>query len=273
MEHTTGTRGLVHLTEHESDLGVTLEVDDTSLDHFVVKIVTLASTLADTTENGETTMRLGDVVNELLNQHGLSDTGTSEQANLSTTSVGSEEIDDLDTSLEHLGGGRLLNERRGIGVDRAALGAFDGAALIDGFTDDVHDAAKGCDTDGDGNGSTSIDDLLATDETLGTVHGNGTDRVFTQMRGNLENEPTTMEVLDFERVQNRREVLAVKLDIDDGTDNSLDRSDSLLSLGSIGAGWIVVVGSFRAGDREINNRTSTRRRIYEYESINTASSK
>ena len=44
----TGTRGLVHLTEDESDLGVTLEVDDTSLNHFVVKIVTLTSTLTDT---------------------------------------------------------------------------------------------------------------------------------------------------------------------------------------------------------------------------------
>ena len=58
----TGTRGLVHLTEDESDLGVTLELDDTGLDHFVVEIVTLTSTLADTAEHGETTVSLGDVV-------------------------------------------------------------------------------------------------------------------------------------------------------------------------------------------------------------------
>ena len=44
----TGTRGLVHLTEDESDLGVTLEVDDTGLNHFVVQVVTLTSTLTDT---------------------------------------------------------------------------------------------------------------------------------------------------------------------------------------------------------------------------------
>ena len=42
------TRGLVHLTEHESDLGVTLKVDDTSLNHLVVQVVTLTGTLADT---------------------------------------------------------------------------------------------------------------------------------------------------------------------------------------------------------------------------------
>ena len=44
----TGSRGLVHLTEDESDLGVSLEVDDTGLNHFVVQIVTLTGTLTDT---------------------------------------------------------------------------------------------------------------------------------------------------------------------------------------------------------------------------------
>ena len=55
-----------------------------------------------TAEDGETTVRLGDVVDELLNQHGLADTGTTEETNLSTTSVGSKEIDNLDTGLENL---------------------------------------------------------------------------------------------------------------------------------------------------------------------------
>lgn len=58
----TSSRGLVHLTEDKSDLGLALEVDDTSLLHFVVKIVTLTSTLADTAEHGETTVSLSDVV-------------------------------------------------------------------------------------------------------------------------------------------------------------------------------------------------------------------
>jgi hypothetical protein len=58
----TGSRGLVHLTEDKGDLGLALEVDDTSLLHFVVKIVTLTSTLADTAEHGVTTVSLSDVV-------------------------------------------------------------------------------------------------------------------------------------------------------------------------------------------------------------------
>ena len=44
----TGARGLVHLTKNESDLGVTLEVDDTGLNHFVIQVITLTGTLADT---------------------------------------------------------------------------------------------------------------------------------------------------------------------------------------------------------------------------------
>lgn len=58
----TGTRGLVHLTEHQGDLGLALKLDDTGLLHFVVEIVTLTSTLTDTSEDGETTVSLGDVV-------------------------------------------------------------------------------------------------------------------------------------------------------------------------------------------------------------------
>jgi peptide chain release factor 1 len=44
----TGTRRLIHLT---------LEVDDTGLNHFVVQIVTLASTLTHTCKNNEVMMQ------------------------------------------------------------------------------------------------------------------------------------------------------------------------------------------------------------------------
>jgi len=60
----TGTWGLVHLTEDQGDLGVTVKLDDTSLLHLVVQIVTLTGTLTDTTEDGVTTVSLGDVVLE-----------------------------------------------------------------------------------------------------------------------------------------------------------------------------------------------------------------
>ena len=58
----TGTWGLVHLTENQGDLGFTIKLNDRGLLHFVVQIVTLTGTLTDTSEDGETTVGLGDVV-------------------------------------------------------------------------------------------------------------------------------------------------------------------------------------------------------------------
>jgi hypothetical protein len=41
--------------------------------------------------------------NQLLNEHGLADTGTSEETNFTSTSIRGEEIDDLDTGDENFG--------------------------------------------------------------------------------------------------------------------------------------------------------------------------
>jgi hypothetical protein len=180
----TGPRGLVHLTEDQSDLGLAIKLNDGGLLHFVVQIVTLTGTLTDTSEHGETTMGLGNVVlkpqlasrgkqlemayNQLLNEHSLSDTGTSEKTNLPTTSVGGQKIDDLDTSNEHLGGGRLLGERWGIGVNGTALVALDGTTLVNGVTSDVHDATEGSVSNGNGDWGARIGGLVASDKTFGT---------------------------------------------------------------------------------------------------------
>lgn len=59
----------------------------------MVQIVTLTSTFADASEDGVTTVSLGDVVNQLLDKHRLSDTGTSEETDLSTAGVGSKQVD------------------------------------------------------------------------------------------------------------------------------------------------------------------------------------
>jgi hypothetical protein len=69
----------VHLSEDQSHLRLALELDDLGLLHLVVQIVTLTSTLSDTSEDGITTVGLGDVVDQLLNEDSLADTGTSEQ--------------------------------------------------------------------------------------------------------------------------------------------------------------------------------------------------
>jgi hypothetical protein len=54
---------------------------------------------------------------QLLDEHRLSDTSTSEQTNFTTTSVGSQQVDDLDTGNKNFGRCRLINELWRIGVN------------------------------------------------------------------------------------------------------------------------------------------------------------
>jgi hypothetical protein len=58
----TGSWGLVHLTEDEGDLGLAIELNDRSLLHFVVQIVALTGTLTNTCEDRVTTVGFGNVV-------------------------------------------------------------------------------------------------------------------------------------------------------------------------------------------------------------------
>jgi hypothetical protein len=184
----------------------------------VVQIVTLTSTLTDTSEDGVTTVVLGNVVDQLLNEHSLSDTGTSEETNLTTTSIGGEQIDDLDTSDENLRNDGLVNKLGGFAVNGGRLLGVDGATLVDRLANNVDDTTQALGTDGNGDGGTGVLHRLATDQTFSTVHGNGADGVLSQVLSDLKNQ-TTVEVLDLEGVKNRRKLALVKLDVDNGTDD------------------------------------------------------
>ena len=106
--------------------------------------------------------------NQLLDEHGLTDTGTTEETNFTTTGVGGKQVDDLDTSDENLGLSRLLGERWGLGVDGQVGSGLDRTTLVNGVTRDVDDTAKGARADGDGDGSTGVVGSSATGQTLGT---------------------------------------------------------------------------------------------------------
>lgn len=111
-------------------------------------------------------------------------------------------------------------------MDRAVRIRLNRAAFIDGLTNDVQDTSKRAVTDRDGDGSTRVDDLLATDETLSTVHGNATNGVFTKVLGNLKNESvTTLHILNLKSVEDSREVLGSEVNVNNGTDDGTDVTD------------------------------------------------
>ena len=119
-------RRLVHLAEDEGGLA-----EDAGLLHLDDEVVALTGALADTGEHRHTTVVLGDAGDHLLDEHGLADAGTTEQADLAALDVGGEQVDDLDAGLEHLGLGLQLVERRRLAVDAPALGGLEGLALLE----------------------------------------------------------------------------------------------------------------------------------------------
>jgi hypothetical protein len=100
---------------------------------------------------------------QLLDEHGLSDTGAAEQTNLTATSVGCKKIYDFDTSDEHFSSGGLVDECWSIGVDWKFLGTFDRTSLIDWVAGDIHDTAKCARSNGNHDWGASVDGRVATD--------------------------------------------------------------------------------------------------------------
>ena len=109
-------RRLVHLAVDQRRL-----VDDAGLLHLEPHVGALTGALADTGEHGHTAVLLGDAVDHLLNDDGLADAGTAEEADLPTLHVGLQEVDHLDARLEHQGPRLQLVERRRRTVDLPAL--------------------------------------------------------------------------------------------------------------------------------------------------------
>merc|ERR1719423_488704 len=162
-------------------------------------------------------MGLGDVVNQFHDQDSLADTSASEETNLTSLGVGGKEIDNLDTSDKNLLLDAHVLELWSLGVDGLSLVSGNGTPLINGLTNDVDDSAKSLRSDRDHDGVASVIDDLASDQTLGTVHGDGSDGVLSQMLGDLQDE-LGLTVLDLEGIENLWESF-IELDVNDGTND------------------------------------------------------
>ena len=77
-------------------------------------------------------------------------------------------------------------------MNRAADIGGDGAQLVHRSANDVHDAAKHSLTDGHSNGVSGVLGALTTGQTVGGLHGDATNGVFTKVLGH----DTEQDVLD-----------------------------------------------------------------------------
>mmetsp|Transcript_56200 Transcript_56200/g.99315 ORF Transcript_56200/g.99315 Transcript_56200/m.99315 type:complete len:236 (-) Transcript_56200:2-709(-) len=184
----------------------------------MVQVVALTRALADASEHGVTTVSFGNIVDQLHNHDGLADTGTAEQTDLATFRVRLNKINNLDASREHLLLSRLLGEDWGLLVDGIILLRVNRATLIDGFANDVHDAAKRALANWNRDRLAHVNNFLAAHQTLGRVHRNRADSALSEMLSDFKNE-ADLVALDLERVEDRWQVAVVELNVDDGTDD------------------------------------------------------
>ena len=214
----TGAGGLVHLTVDQGDLGgVVLQADDAALNHLVVQVVTLTGSLTHTSEHGVTTMGLGNVVDQFHDQHSLADTGSTKQTNLASLGIGSQQIDHLDTSDQNLLLDTHLVKLGSLGVDGLALVGLNGTPLVNGVSDHIDDPSQSLGPDRDHDWVSSVVDNLATDKSLSSVHGNGSDSVLSQMLSNLQDK-LGASVLNLQGVKDLGETI-LELDIHHGTND------------------------------------------------------
>ena len=251
----TGSRRLVHLAEDHRHLrllqffrihlgevpvaffhgfGEFLSVfDDVGFDHLAQQVVTLAGTLAHAGEDGESVVFLGDVVDQLFDQHGFAYARAAEKADLAALEVGLQQVDDLDTGVEHLLGGGQVFEFRRFTMDREGAFARELSETVDGLPGDIHHAAADLGADGHRDRGTEAHGLQAAFQAVSGVHGDAADGVFAYVLLDFNNKLAAVRANNAQGIVDTREVLLllltfeVEVHVHHRTDNlrnmSLDR--------------------------------------------------
>ena len=183
-------------------------------DHLVIEVVALAGALANAGEHRIAAMRLGDVVDQLHDQHGLADAGAAEQADLAALGVRREQIDDLDAGDQDLCLGRLIDKGRCRRMDRPLLRGLDRAASSTASPITFMMRPKVSSPTGTAIGSPVSTTSWPRTRPIGRIHGDGAHRALAEMLGDFEHEPVTL-IVGLERVQDLGQVLG-ELHVDHG---------------------------------------------------------
>ena len=209
-------------------------------DHLVIEIVALAGALADAGEHRIAAMRLGDVVDQFHDQHGLADAGATEQADLAALGIRGQEIDDLDTRLEDLSVGRLVDIIGRRLVDGAHVIGLDRARLVDRLPDDVHDATERGLADRHPDRGARIGHRLTTRQALGNIHRDAADGILAEVLRDFQHQPVAV-VAGLERVQDLGQ-MPFELHVHHRTDDLRDLAGRAVRAGLVQAVVAGVVG-------------------------------
>jgi len=162
-------------------------------------------------------MRLGDIIDQLHDNHGLADTGAAKQADLAALGVRRQQVDDLDAGFQDFRFRRLIDEIRCRGMNRHGFFRLHRAAFVDRLADHIDNAPQHFRSDRHLDTGARVGDLLAAHQAFGGVHSDTAHGAFAQMLSHFQHQPVAV-VIGLQRVQNRRQ-FAVEGDIDDSAHN------------------------------------------------------
>src|SRR5699024_9531313 len=75
-------------------------VNNTSFKHFTQQVIPFTRSLSDTGKDRQTAVSFGNIVNQLLNKNRFTYSCTAKQAGLTTFSIGTEQVNNLDSCLK-----------------------------------------------------------------------------------------------------------------------------------------------------------------------------
>ena len=146
-------------------------------------------------------MALGDVVDELHDEHSLAHTGTAEETNFTTFGIGFEQVDNLDTGVEHLTTGLEVFKLWSFAMDRISLNTFvEGAETIDAIAGHIEHTSLNLVANGHRDGRAERNSLKATLQPVGIVHSHTTHGIFTDMLLDLKDNLASVGVYHLEGI-------------------------------------------------------------------------
>ena len=198
----------------------------------MVQVVSFPGSFTHAGKDGDSPVLLGDVVDQFLDQHGLSDARTAEETDLPALDVGSQKVHNLDSRLENLLFRRLILKAGSRPVDRIPLFRLHFPGFVDRLTQHVEHAAQGGFAHRNGNRRTRVHRFHSADQTVGGSHGHAADDVVSQVQCRFHHQvdvPFTRIlglVGNANRVVDFRQMASLELDVHHGAHHLNDASSA-----------------------------------------------
>ena len=189
--------------------------DDAGLDHLAEKVVALPGTLPHSSEDRETVVLLGDVVDQLLDQHGLTHTGSTEKTDLSALQIRLQKVDDLDAGVKHLLRGLQVLEFRRLPMNRQGVVLAQVSQSVDRVPDNIHHTAPDLSAGRHRDRSVRVDRLHPSPQTVGGVHRHASDRVLADVLLHLDDQGLpALASVHIQRIMDAGKLRLIRLHIE-----------------------------------------------------------